>query len=78
MAKIEFVKVELRPEVEGCYFKDKIVVSLTPAVVEHIATQYKELALRESDCYCTYREICDGFKVILEKWKSSRAAQRMK
>jgi len=81
MAKIEFVKVELRPEVEGCYFKDKIVISLTPAVVEHIATQYKELALRESDCYLrqgTYREICDGFKVILEKWKSSRAAQQIK
>jgi len=78
MAKIEFVKVELRPEVEGCYFKDKIVVSLT---LEHIATQYKELALRESDCYLrqgTYREICDGFKVILEKWKSSRAAQQIK
>jgi len=70
MAKIEFIKAELCPEVEGCYFKDRIIVSLTPDVAEHIATQYKELALRENDCYLrqgTYGEVCDGFEEVLEK-----------
>lgn len=81
MTKIKFVEAKLHPEVEGCYYKDRIIVSLTPAVVEHITTQYRELALRESDCYLrqgTYREICDGFKEILREWKSSRAALQVK
>jgi len=74
--EIELVEIKLNnKDREGCYFKDRIVVAVSPDVAEEIAYQYEELALGERSSYLrqgVYRRICDGFREILDVWRDKR------
>jgi len=72
---MEGVKFILSKEDGGCYSKDKIVMELTPEIVEEIAIAFKELALKEHTNYFVqgkYREICDLFTNAFLEWRCKR------
>jgi len=75
MKYIEVLDVKLSPEGVGCYYKDKIIISISPSIVEEIYLRYKQLALSESVNYHAqgkYRSIADAMEVIFKKWQEKR------
>lgn len=75
MKDIEVLDVKLSPEELGCYYKDKIIISISPFIVEEIYLRYKQLALNESRDYHTqglFRSITDAMETTLRNWQEKR------
>jgi len=75
MEDIKVLDVKLSPEELGCYYKDKIIVSVSPFVVEKIYLHYRKLALNETRNYHTqglYRSIADTMESIFKSWQEKR------
>jgi len=75
MKRAEVLDVKLSPEDVGCYYKDKIIISISPFIVEEIYPRYRKLALNETQNYHAqglYRSIADTMEIIFKKWQEKR------
>jgi len=78
MKRAEVLDVKLSPEELGCYYKDKIIISISPFIVEEIYLRYQKLALNETQNYHAqglYRSIADTMESIFKSWREKRNAK---
>jgi len=71
----KYFKIILNKDKNGAYFKDFILMRLTPNIVEEIYLHFEKKALEENLCYDAqgkYREIRDYFKQAYDEWTAKR------
>jgi len=75
MKDIEVLDIKLSSEYRGCYCDDRIIISISPFIVEEIYLRYQKLALDETRSYHTqgfYRSIADAMETVFSKWQEKR------